>query len=97
MAAEVHWLDQAKRDLREILDHIALDSPYAAERYVAELQTACDRLKLFPLSGRRYDDNFRVLVFRNHLIFHSHDAESGVVSIVTVLDGRRDLARLLES
>ena len=48
MAAEVRWLDQAKDDLREILDYIAVENPRAAERYISELQAACERLVPFP-------------------------------------------------
>lgn len=97
MAAKIDWLDQAKDDLREILDHIALDNPYAAQRYVSELRAACDRLALFPLSGRKYNAHFRVLVFRNHIVFHYYDEAASTVSIAMVVDGRRDLSRLFES
>ena len=96
MAAKVRWLDQAKDDLRDTLDHIAVENPSAAERYVVELQAACERLAPFPLSGRRYNDQFRVLVFRNHLVFHDYDEAAGIVSVVMVIDGRRDLTRFFE-
>ena len=96
MAAEVRWLDQAKDDLREILDYIAVENPYAAERYISELQAACERLAPFPLSGRRYNDQFRVLAFRHHLVFHLYDEAAGVVSVVMVIDERRDLTKLFE-
>jgi plasmid stabilization system protein ParE len=82
MGAEILWLDQAKDDLREILDYIAAENPPAAERYVAELYAACGRLATFPMSARRYNDEFRVLVFRNHLVFHQYDEAAGIVSIV---------------
>jgi toxin ParE1/3/4 len=96
MAAAVIWLEQAKDDLREILDFIAVENPAAARNYVAELQSACGRLAEFPLSGRRYNDEFRVLVFRNHLIFHWYDKAADVISIAMVIDGRRDLKRLFD-
>lgn len=38
MAVEVIWLDQAKDDLREILDFIAKDNPGAAANYVAGIE-----------------------------------------------------------
>ena len=93
---EILWLDQAKDDLGEILGYIAAENPPAAERYVAELSAACQRLAVFPMSARRYNDEFRVLVFRNHLVFHQYDEAAGIVSIAMVLDGRRDLSRLFE-
>jgi toxin ParE1/3/4 len=96
MAAEVLWLDQAKDDLREILDYIATDNPQAGGRYVAGLYAACSRLATFPMSERRFNDEFRVLIFRNHLVFHQFDEATDIVSIVMVLDGRRDLSRLFE-
>ena len=46
------------------------------------------------MSAQRYDDEFRVLVFRN--VFHQYDEAAGIVSIVMVLDSRRDLSRLFE-
>jgi toxin ParE1/3/4 len=96
MAAKLEWLDQAKDDLREILDFIAKESPRAAADYVTELVTACDRLAEFPLSGRRYSDQFRVLVFRNHLVFYAYDDPKRVISIAMVVGGRRDISRLLD-
>ncbi|NGO54768.1 type II toxin-antitoxin system RelE/ParE family toxin [Allomesorhizobium camelthorni] len=96
MAAEVRWLDQAKDDLGEILDYIAAENPQAGGRYVAGLYAACDRLATFPMSGRRFNDEFRVLIFRNHLVFHQYDEAADIVSIVMVLDGRRDLSRFFE-
>lgn len=66
-------------------------SPSAAAHYIEGLYSACQRLADFPRSGRRYNDTFRVLVFRNHLVFHYFDATSAVVSIAMVVDGRRDL------
>jgi plasmid stabilization system protein ParE len=50
----------------------------------------------FPMSERRVNDEFRVLIFRNHLVFHQFDEATDIVSIVMVLDGRRDLSRLFE-
>lgn len=97
MVAEVQWLDQAKDDLRELLDFIAHESPQAAENYVSELQSACARLEEFPLSGRSYDHNFRALIFRNHIIFHVYDESTQIVSIVMVVDGRRDIGKLIEA
>ncbi len=96
MAREVVWLDQAKDDVRELLRTIEAKNPPAARRYVDELYSACGRLEEFPLCGRRYNETFRVLVFRNHLIFHWYDEANDIVSIAMVVDGRRDLVTLLD-
>jgi toxin ParE1/3/4 len=96
MLARVVWADRANDDLRAILDFIATDSPNAAARYIAGLESACSRLADFPALGRRYDEFTRVLVYRNHLAFYENDIATGTVTILTVLDGRRDLERLLD-
>jgi len=36
---------------------------------VAGIAQACRTLAGFPLSGRRYNDEYRCIVFRSHLIF----------------------------
>lgn len=96
MAVEVVWLDEAKDDLRALLDHIATENPPAAERYVAGIADACRRLEVFPRSGRRYDDKYRCIVFRNHLVFYRFDEVRQQVLIAAVLDGRRDIASILD-
>ena len=95
MAAELSWLDDAKDDVREILEYIANENPNAATKYVAELSESCERLADYPLSGRRYNAEFRTIVFRNHLIFFRFDEQADEVNIVAVLDGRRDIERLI--
>jgi toxin ParE1/3/4 len=95
MAVEVVWLDQAKDDLREILDFIAKDNPSAAKSYVDGIERASKKLAAFPDSGLVYDSRFRRIVFRNHLIFYNHDPENRTVSIVAIIDGRRDVKHLL--
>ena len=95
MAAEVRWLDQAKDDLREILDYIAVEDPRAAKAYLEDIIGACDRLRSFPASGRKYDSRYRVLVVRNHLVVSQQDADAASVSIVAIIDGRRDVMAIL--
>lgn len=94
MAVEIVWLDQAKDDLRELLDFIADENPMAAANYVTGIMEACNKLADFPELGPHYNSKFRRLVFRNHLVFYRHDKADHLVSIVSVVDGRRDLKRL---
>ena len=94
MAVEVVWLDQAKDDLREILDFIAKDNAFAALTYVEGIERARSKLADFPDAGPVYKSRFRWIIFRNHLIFYNHDTERRTVSIAAVIDGRRDMRRL---
>ena len=49
--ARLIWTEPALTDLEIIADHIALDKPDAAKRYVQRVLAAVDRLAQFPNSG----------------------------------------------
>ena len=95
MAAKVVWLDQAKDELRAILDYLHPLNPTAAIAYVRDLEVACTKLADYPLQGRQYNERYRALVLRNHLIFYRYDDTRDTVVIVTIIDGRRDIPNLL--
>lgn len=97
MAADVVWLGQAKDDVRQLIEYLFPKNPTAALAYIAELEDACSGLAEFPLKGRQYDNRYRAIVVRNHIIFYRYDSADDAVVIVTVLDSRRDLPGLLES
>lgn len=63
--------------------------------YMSGLRAACLELTEFPERGRRYNDRYRVIVFRNHLVFYSFDTRRERVIIAAVFDGRRDVSVLL--
>ena len=96
MAAELVWREQALDDLLAIMEYIASDNRRAAWKYVDALEAACQRLRDFPLIGRRYSSRYRAIVFRNHLIFYRFDTDANVVFITRVVDGRRDVAQVLK-
>jgi plasmid stabilization system protein ParE len=56
----------------------------------------CAKLDRFPRSGRSYDGRYRVLAVSKHLIFYCYDDTSDQVTIITILDGRRDIEDLLQ-
>jgi plasmid stabilization system protein ParE len=91
MPSDVVWSARAERDLKNLHDYIAVENPRAALRYASALQETCLRLVDYPLSGRSFNDTYRVLVYRNHLVLHRYDPERNVVVVVRVVDARRDL------
>ena len=93
--AKAIWLDDAKDDVRAILEYMDAENPAAAAKYVAGIADACGTLADFPHSGRRYNPEFRRLVFRNHSIFYRVAEEADEVRIAAVIDGRRDIAALI--
>lgn len=93
--AEVVWRQRAVRHLGEIFSYLSQQNPSAAKNYVAELKRACERLGEFPEKAPRYDERYRALVFRNHLVFYRFDREEDEVVIIGVIDGRRDVTAIL--
>jgi toxin ParE1/3/4 len=47
---------EAEADLNEIWDYIAEENAAAADRLIAEIEHALDRIVLFPREGRRRPD-----------------------------------------
>ncbi len=90
MAFELIFLDRAQSDLHELFDYLFSVNRRAAVDYVDGLEKACDRLRIFPQSGRQYDDRYRLLVYRNHLIFYRVSEATSSVHITAIVDGRRD-------
>ena len=97
MVAEIVWRPLALRQLQQLADYIGAENPRAATAYIDTILTACERLTDFPRSGRMFDDAYRLLVVRNHLVVYRDDADQSKVIIITVLDGRRDIAKFLEN
>lgn len=62
-----------------------------------DIRTACLRLEEYPESGRKYDETYRVLVARNHVVFYRLHPNAGEVRIVTVIDGRRDVSKVIDA
>ena len=74
MAVEVVWLDQAKDDLREILDFIAKDNAFAALTYVDGIERACSKLADFPDAGQFTTADFvGYLSQSSHLLQPRHE------------------------
>lgn len=96
MPVRLVWRKRAERQLQSIFRYISVDSPRAAETYVGNILEACERLLSFPLSGRAFDERIRILVVRNHLVLYRYERETSKVIISAIIDGRRDVAALLQ-
>lgn len=98
---KLRYTPESRADLRAIRTYIskALGNPDAAERTVLRLLDACADLKQFPRLGRALsgridrETDLRYLVCGKHLVFYRIEQES--VSVVRILDGRRDYLRML--
>jgi plasmid stabilization system protein ParE len=95
--AEVVWRARAARQLDQIFDYIHEQNPSAAVRYASELRRACERLGEFPERAPQYNERYRALVFRNHLIFYRFARDQDKVLVVAIMDARRDVPAILQS
>ncbi|UTM01069.1 type II toxin-antitoxin system RelE/ParE family toxin [Alcaligenes sp. NLF5-7] len=93
----VHLTDEAVRNLENIGDYIAQDSPTRALTFVRELREKClslaDRPLAFPLVPHYETHGIRRRVHGNHLIFYRTEADRVVV--LHVLHGAMDYAAIL--
>ena len=103
MKYNVMRTDKADEQLREIIFYIADDSGSVdiALNYLDKIETAIKRLEDFPNSGSipRYSvlrkQGYRVLSVERHLVFYKVDHESRIVTIYSIVDGRRDYRNLI--
>ncbi|MCF8504043.1 MAG: type II toxin-antitoxin system RelE/ParE family toxin [Caulobacter sp.] len=89
--------DEAQRDLEDIGDYIARDSPVRARTFVSELLASARRIgetpRGFPLVPRYERFGVRRRVHGAYLIFYR--LEDDHVSILHILHGARDYEALL--
>ena len=92
------FAEPAANDLTDIVDHIALDSPAAAEDVYRAIVSTADRLRAFPELGHKgrirgtREINVARLPF---LIVYEFGADT--VTILAVFHTSRDLARALRA
>jgi toxin ParE1/3/4 len=87
---------QARRDLKEISQYIAADSPAAAYRWLASLEEKFKFLATQPHAGERRPDlgdaEYRVFSAGNYVIFYRLRGRTVVISHIR--HGARDWGKL---
>lgn len=88
---KVVWTPLAVERASEIAEHISLDNPTAASKWVEGLFKSVGRIARFPKQGRIVPEvgrsDIRELLYENYRIIYR--IESKRVSILTVRHGRR--------
>ena len=100
---EVEFTDQAKQDLRDILDYITyeLQEPQVAVNLVRSITKEILSLDQMPMRYRLYDEEpwqsqgLRCFPVKNYLIFYYPDETKSTVYAVRVIYGGRDISRQL--
>jgi addiction module RelE/StbE family toxin len=95
---EIEWSPRAERELTQLRDYIAQDSPFYARPFIERLVRAVERLTILPRSGRMvpeagYQDAIREVPFHGYRIIYRIHTEQ-LLQIVTVVHGARDLANM---
>jgi toxin ParE1/3/4 len=97
MARRIETSREALADFDAIYDHIDKENPRAAAGVLRSLDRAIQRLVEQPKLGRIYRHRrhgLRVLVHRPYLVFYRE--RPGIVDLVRVLDGRRNIPDILD-
>lgn len=88
----------AARDLEEIWNYVARDSPDAADRVIGDIRDALEGLADHPRMGRQRDDladeTLRAWPVHSYLIIYR--PEQRPIEIVRVVSGFRDLFSLFD-
>jgi len=93
---ELQWSPRAERELTQLRDYIAQDSPFYARQFIERLISSVERLPLLPRSGRPvpeagHSDTIREIIFQGYRIIYRIRSEA-LLEVVTVLHGARDIA-----
>lgn len=92
----LRWTELAADDLEAIADHLGERAPEAAARVVREIVAACRGLTEWPHKGRRgRREGTRELVIASRPYIVVYQVREEAVVVVRVVDGRRDLERVL--
>jgi addiction module RelE/StbE family toxin len=94
----VIWTTRADNDLDEIGQYIAKQSPKAASKLAKNIKDAGNALLFMPHSMiiNKKRGHRRLIVKKYYLIVFTVDERTKIVSILRVVDGRRDLRRVLQ-
>jgi addiction module RelE/StbE family toxin len=89
---QVIWAPSATKDVEDIAEYIARDSPDQAALFVTRVLEATDRLADFPLSGRiipeMSDVRRREIIAGSFRIMYR--IEEGAVWVIAVVHGARE-------
>ena len=90
--AKVFFTLQAKQDLKDIAQYIALDNKSTAIAYIKMLQGKCKKLADSPKIGVQYA-TLRKCPVGNYLIFYREQKKN--IEIIRVLHANRDINALM--
>lgn len=92
---KLRWSKRALKDVAQLRDYIALDSPFYARQFIGRIGTRLADLPEFPLSGRVVPeakrDDVREIIYQGYRAIYQLRQIQQEIVIVTVVHGSRDL------
>lgn len=92
---KLRWSKRALKDVAQLRDYIALDSPFYARQFIGRIATRLESLPEFPQSGRLVPeaerDDVREIIYQGYRAIYQLRAMQQEIVIVSVIHGSRDL------
>ena len=82
---KILWSHSSLKNIEQIGDYIAEDSPGSASKFIDKIISSVERLKKFPLSGSivKESPNLRQVIVQGYRIIYR--PKDGLIEIITVL------------
>jgi len=92
---KLRWSTRAIKDMAQLRDYIALDSPFYAQQFISRLAARVEALPDFPQSGRLVPeaerDDIREIIYQGYrAIYLLREAQQEIV-LIAVVHSSRDL------
>ena len=105
MATQINWTPRAQKDLIQIFEYLAQDSPTYAAHFISELVFKVDKqLQIFPLSGRIIPElelspiNYlREIIFKSYRVVYNPNNLPKSINVISVQSSRMDILGQAES
>ncbi|MBI3193110.1 MAG: type II toxin-antitoxin system RelE/ParE family toxin [Ignavibacteriae bacterium] len=89
----ISWTIESKKDLQQIYEYIAKDSPRYAQKQIEKILLSVKPLKQFPLLGRKVPEfpelPYRELLTGNYRVIYRFDENNNVNLIMGVIHVKR--------
>ncbi|OEU64254.1 MAG: plasmid stabilization protein [Desulfobacterales bacterium S5133MH16] len=94
------WADIAEKDLKNIIEYIADDSPLNAQKVFKKIKEKASSLYSFPDRGRLVPELKEQGILQYHELIHSpwriiYRISGNTVYVLSVLDARRNIEDIL--
>ena len=104
MTYRIEMTEQAEKDLRDIFEYVAFSllAPETASKLLERLENRISALFHMPERVKVYDlepwhsRGLRTMPVDNFIVFYIPDSDRGIVTVIRILYGGRDMESALE-